>query len=84
MKALEAKTIEVKKRFNIVASLGQVTNAKWTSRVGAIESRINPYMNGASEEMVAAGATLAQSAAKLVTPIVDETRNIGRTRHNGL
>ena len=82
-KALEAKIGELEKRFNIVASLGSVTDAKWTSRVGAIEPSTNPYMFGASKEMVAVAATRAQSPAKLVIPTVDETRDIGRTRHSG-
>ena len=37
----------------------------------------------ASGEIVVAAATRAQLAAKLVTPTVDEIRDIGRTRQSG-
>ena len=67
-----------------MASLGQVSNAKWTSQVEDRESSTNRYMLGASREMEAALATRAQLAAKLVTPTVDESRDIGPTRHSGL
>ena len=59
-KALESKIAEFEKTFNNVASLGQVTKSKWTSRVGATESTINPYMFGAFREMVAAVAACGQ------------------------
>ena len=70
-KALEAKIGELEKRFNTVALVCQITNAKWTSRVGATEPRTDPYMFGAFREMVGATATHAQSTAKLVTPTVN-------------
>ena len=59
-KAMEAKIAELEKRFNIVALLGQVTNAEWTSQVGVSESTTNPYTFGASGKMVVAAATRAQ------------------------
>ena len=82
-KTLEAMIAELEERLNIVASLGQVSNAKWTSWVGATEPSIDPFMFSASWEMVAAAATRTQSAAKLVMPTVDETRDIEWTRHSG-
>lgn len=39
------------------------------------------YMFGSSREMVAANATHTQTTAKRVTPTVDETIDIERTRH---
>ena len=40
-------------------------------------------MFGSSGQMVPATATRVQSAAKLVTPTIDETTDIGRTCHSG-
>jgi len=82
-KALEAKLAELEKRFKTVASLGQVTDSRVLSRGGTDTSSSDIYMFGASGEMMAAAATRAQTAAKLVTPSVNESRDIGRTRHSG-
>ena len=82
-KALEAKLAELEKRFKTVASLGQVTNSRVFSRGGADTSTSDIYMFGASGEMMAAVATRAQAAAKVVTPAVDESTDLGRTRHSG-
>ena len=67
-----------------MASLDKVTISKGTYRFGAIESTTDPYVFGASGEIVAAVATRAQLVSKTVTPTVGEARNIGCTRKKGL
>jgi len=47
-------------------------------------STSNIYMFGTFEEMMVEVATHAQTSTKMVTPSVDESRDIGCTRHKGL
>ena len=53
--------------------LGEAANAKCTFWVETTESIRDPYVFGATGEMV----------AKIVTPTIDESRDIRRTRHSG-
>ena len=82
-KALEAKIAELEKKFQTVASLGQVGDSRVVSRGGTGTSTSDIYMFGASGELVGAAATRAQTAANVRTPPVDEAGGVGRTRHSG-
>jgi len=71
--------------FNIVASLGQVTEAKLTFQTIASGFASDLYMFGVAREMVVSiVATHVQTIAKLVAPPLDVTKDSGCVQHSGL
>lgn len=82
-KPQKAKIVELKQRFKIVASLGQVNDSSMICHDDIDTLILDIYMFGALGKMIKTIATHAETSAKVVTPFVDESKNIKHNCYNG-